>query len=97
MQEASLYNNRALRLGRLECSGNSPASERIMDSKANHLSEYLLIDLLYIHNFLSQTCMKAGLLADCWFDENTKIYRFSAEIFTEIKPRGNVKRKKIKD
>ncbi len=45
--------------------------------------------------FLSQTCMKAGLLGDCWFDEETKIYKFSAEIFTEIEPKGEVKRKKI--
>lgn len=45
--------------------------------------------------FLSQTCMKAGLLADCWLHEETKIYKFSAEIFTEIKPMGKVKRKEI--
>lgn len=48
-----------------------------------------------VREFLSQTCVKAGLLADCWFDEDTKIYKFSAEIFTEIKPNGKVKRKKI--
>lgn len=50
-----------------------------------------------VRDFLSHTCMKAGLLADCWFDEDTKIYKFSAEIFTEVTPRGKVKRKKIQD
>ncbi|RLF33990.1 MAG: TIGR00296 family protein [Thermoplasmata archaeon] len=45
--------------------------------------------------FLSHTCMKAGLLPDAWFDENTKIYRFSGQVFTEIKPRGEIKEKKL--
>ena len=48
-----------------------------------------------VREFLSQTCMKAGLLADCWFEKGTKIYKFSAEIFTETEPNGKVKRKKI--
>ncbi len=48
-----------------------------------------------IREFLSQTCIKAGLMADCWFDKETKIYKFSAEIFSEIKPNGDVKQKKI--
>ena len=46
-------------------------------------------------DFLSQTCMKAGLLADCWFDKETKVYMFSAEIFTETKPKGKIVRKEI--
>lgn len=45
--------------------------------------------------FLSQTCRKAGLLPDCWFEKDTKIYKFSAEIFSETKPNGKVKRKDI--
>ncbi|WP_455392939.1 TIGR00296 family protein [[Eubacterium] cellulosolvens] len=48
-----------------------------------------------VREFLSQTCVKAGLLADCWFEKDTKIYKFSAEIFTETEPNGKVKRKKI--
>jgi uncharacterized protein (TIGR00296 family) len=48
-----------------------------------------------VRDFISQTCMKAGLLADCWFDKETKIYKFSAEIFTETKPKGKVVRKEI--
>jgi uncharacterized protein (TIGR00296 family) len=45
--------------------------------------------------FLSNTCMKAGLMPDAWFDKNTKISKFSGQIFTEIKPNGEVKEKKL--
>jgi len=45
--------------------------------------------------FLSHTCMKAGLLPDAWFDKNTKISKFSGQIFTELKPRGDIEEKKI--
>jgi AMMECR1 domain-containing protein len=39
--------------------------------------------------------MKAGLMPDAWFDKDTKIYRFSGQVFSEIKPRGNIKEKKL--
>ena len=45
--------------------------------------------------FLSQTCMKAGLMPDSWFDKETKIYKFSGQIFTETQPNGEVKEKEI--
>ena len=45
--------------------------------------------------FLSHTCMKAGLTPDAWFDKNIKISKFSGQIFTEISPRGEIKEKKI--
>ena len=45
--------------------------------------------------FLSHTCMKAGLLPDAWFDKATKISKFTGQIFTEIKPRGEIKEKKV--
>lgn len=45
--------------------------------------------------FLSHTCMKAGLMPDAWFDKNTKISKFSGQIFTELKPLGEIKEKKI--
>ncbi len=45
--------------------------------------------------FLSETCWKSGLPMDCWLDDNTKIYRFTAEIFEEEKPRGEVRRKEL--
>ncbi len=45
--------------------------------------------------FLSHTCMKAGLLPDAWFDENIKIFKFSGQIFTEIEPNGKIKEKDL--
>jgi uncharacterized protein (TIGR00296 family) len=47
--------------------------------------------------YLSNTCMKAGLMPDAWYDKNTKISRFSGQIFTEIKPRGEIREKKINE
>jgi len=41
--------------------------------------------------YLSHTCMKAGLPPDAWFDANTKISKFQGQIFTETKPHGPVK------
>jgi uncharacterized protein (TIGR00296 family) len=41
--------------------------------------------------FLSHTCMKAGLPPDAWFDKTTKISKFQGQIFTETKPHGPIK------
>lgn len=43
--------------------------------------------------FLSQTCMKARLPPDAWFDRDTKIFKFNSEIFGEIGPKGQIIRK----
>ena len=48
-----------------------------------------------VETFLSQTCWKAGLPMDCWLDDDVRIYAFSAEIFGEEEPRGNIRRKNI--
>jgi len=48
-----------------------------------------------IEEYLSHTCMKAGLMPDAWFDKETKIFRFQGQIFTEILPGGEIKEKKI--
>jgi len=45
--------------------------------------------------FLSHTCMKAGLMSDAWQNENTKISKFSGQIFTEIEPRGKIEEKRL--
>ena len=45
--------------------------------------------------FLSEACMKAGLLPDAWLDEATRIYTFQAEIFSEVEPRGVVARRDL--
>ena len=33
--------------------------------------------------FLSNTCMKAGLLLDCWLKSDVKIFKFQSQIFEE--------------
>ncbi|NLE03978.1 MAG: TIGR00296 family protein [Crenarchaeota archaeon] len=45
--------------------------------------------------FLCQCCIKAGLSPDSWKIKGLKIYRFSAIIFEEESPNGNIRRKKI--
>jgi len=45
--------------------------------------------------YLSHTCMKAGLMPDAWFDKETKIFSFQGQIFTETIPGGEIKEKKI--
>ncbi len=40
-------------------------------------------------DFLSETCMKAGLSPDCWLS-GAEVYRFEGQIFKEVEPRGNV-------
>lgn len=45
--------------------------------------------------FLSEACMKAGLLADAWLDESTRVYKFQAEVFTEVEPRGAAVRRDL--
>lgn len=45
--------------------------------------------------FLSQTCMKAGLSPDSWHMPGTVILRFRAEVFSETSPRGEVTRRDL--
>ncbi len=45
--------------------------------------------------FLCQCCIKAGLPPDSWLTKGTKIYRFSAIVFEEETPNGEVKRKSL--
>lgn len=47
---------------------------------------------LNAEDFLSQTCVKAGLLPDSWLDKGTRVSIFQAEIFAEKTPRGEVVR-----
>jgi len=48
-----------------------------------------------VEEFLSNTCMKAGLSPDAWYDNSTKIYKFSGQIFTEDKPNGEIREKSL--
>ncbi len=45
--------------------------------------------------FLSHTCMKAELQPDSWRDGRTKFLRFSATVFAETEPGGEVVRREI--
>ena len=45
--------------------------------------------------FLSQTCVKAGLPADAWLDEDTEVQHFQAQIFAEAGPGGEVFEKRF--
>ena len=45
--------------------------------------------------FLSQCCMKAGLPPDMWLTREVRISRFTAQIFTELSPGGEVVEKKL--
>ncbi len=42
--------------------------------------------------FLEHTCLKAGLPPDAWTWPDTQVLRFSAQIFRETEPRGEVVR-----
>jgi len=44
--------------------------------------------------FLSHTCMKAGLPPDAWLDERVCVSRFCAQIFKETGPRGDIEEEK---
>jgi len=41
--------------------------------------------------FLGETCIKAGLMPDCWLDKSVKIKKFQGVIFRESEPEGDVK------
>jgi uncharacterized protein (TIGR00296 family) len=43
-----------------------------------------------IEEYLSHSCIKAGLLPDAWFEKTTKISKFQGQIFTEVKPHGPI-------
>ncbi len=45
--------------------------------------------------FLSQTCVKAGLPPDAWLDEDTMVEHFQAQIFAEVAPGREVFEKKL--
>jgi uncharacterized protein len=46
--------------------------------------------------FLCQCCVKAGLVPDSWL-MGAKVYKFTAIVFEEETPNGEVKRKKLTD
>ncbi len=45
--------------------------------------------------FLSNACMKAGLPPDSWLDKRVGVKCFSAQVFSEKEPGGNVEERKL--
>lgn len=45
--------------------------------------------------FLSQTCLKAGLSPDAWLRKDVEFKKFSAQVFEEKEPQGNVVEKEL--
>ncbi|TET01752.1 MAG: TIGR00296 family protein [Hadesarchaea archaeon] len=45
--------------------------------------------------FLSHACMKAGLMPDHWLREGVHISKFSAQVFRERRPSGEVEEQKM--
>ena len=48
-----------------------------------------------VEEFLSHTCMKAGLMPDCWLREDARLSRFSAQIFAEEGPCGPIRERAL--
>ncbi len=48
-----------------------------------------------VEEFLENLCYKANLTPDFIWDKNTKIWKFQAQIFTETKPKGEIKEIKL--
>ncbi len=45
--------------------------------------------------FLALGCMKAGLSPDAWLTKNVSIYTFTAKVFKEVEPMGEVVEEKL--
>ncbi|MGQ9759695.1 MAG: TIGR00296 family protein [Candidatus Methanomethylicaceae archaeon] len=45
--------------------------------------------------FLSECCLKAGLPPDAWISEGVRIYTFTAEVFAEVSPGGEIIQKRL--
>ncbi len=48
-----------------------------------------------VEEFLVQTCYKAWLPPDSYLDPQTKLYIFSGQVFTEMKPYGDIQEKSL--
>lgn len=45
--------------------------------------------------FLAETCVKAGLPPHCWLDEETEFYKYTARIWREREPKGNIEERDL--
>ncbi len=46
--------------------------------------------------FLAETCIKAGLPADCWLDEDVKVYAYEARLWREKEPLGEIEERDLR-
>lgn len=46
--------------------------------------------------FLSECCIKAGLLPDAWLSGSLRILRFQGQVFSEDQPRGSVSERRLR-
>lgn len=49
-----------------------------------------------VEEFLSHTCMKAGLMPDSWCGDDVAISRFEGRVFAEMEPMGAVEARKLR-
>jgi len=45
--------------------------------------------------FLTQTCIKAGLMPDCWLGDDVEVDVFQGQVFEEIEPLGKIVEKEL--
>ncbi|MDQ3836781.1 MAG: AMMECR1 domain-containing protein, partial [Thermoproteota archaeon] len=45
-----------------------------------------------VDEYLANICYKAGAQPEVWHDPNTKQYKFQAQVFKEVVPRGEIVR-----
>ncbi len=45
--------------------------------------------------FLSETCIKAGLEWDCWMNPDVDVYRFRSRVWREVEPNGDVEERDL--
>lgn len=48
-----------------------------------------------LEEFLENLCYKANLTPDFLYDKKTKIWKFQAQVFAEVKPKGKIKEIKL--
>jgi len=48
-----------------------------------------------INEYLENICLKAGLPSNSWKNRESIIYKFFGQVFAEIKPKGEIKEKKL--
>ncbi len=46
--------------------------------------------------FLSECCMKAGLLSDAWLSGRLRVFRFQGQVFSEDQPGGSVSERRLR-